>query len=79
MKKTVSRCEFNLRNKFKLIFHRGAKKVVQPKAKIIDDKSGLLIWKENDRAVATFKNIGEIEKSKTALKDAVRDWINATK
>lgn len=62
-----------------LIFHRGAKKIAQPKDKIIDDKSGFLVWKENDRAVASFKNIGDIEKSQSALKDTVSEWVKATK
>lgn len=61
-----------------LIFHRGAKKLVQPKNKIIDDTAGLLVWKENDRAVATFRSINEIEKAKADLKDVVGKWIKAT-
>lgn len=48
-----------------LIFHRGAKVKVQPKDRLIKDKIELLIWKENDRAIATFKNIDEIKKSKS--------------
>ena len=61
-----------------LIFHRGAKKLAQPKGKIIDDKSELLLWKENDRAVASFKNMEDIEKSKLPLKDIVKEWVKAT-
>jgi hypothetical protein len=60
-----------------LIFHRGAKKRVQPKQKLIDDTSGLLIWKENDRAIATFKTKADIEKSESALAQIVKDWIRA--
>ena len=37
-----------------LIFHRGVKKLPQTKDKVIDTNSGLLVWKENDRAVAFF-------------------------
>jgi len=62
-----------------LIFHRGAKKINQPKDKLIDDKSGLLTWKENDRALATFKNIDEIKKAKSSLEKIIYEWINATK
>lgn len=62
-----------------LIFHRGTKKLIQPKDKLIDDKSGLLIWKENDRAIATFKNMQDIENGKDALMIIVNEWINATK
>ena len=61
-----------------LIFHRGAKVQQQPENKMIDDKSSLLTWKENDRAVATFKNMDEIEKHSTALTEIVQEWIRAT-
>lgn len=36
-----------------LVFHKGAKKLTQPKGKLIDD-NWLLTWKENDRAIAAF-------------------------
>ncbi len=62
-----------------LIFHRGAKKQVQPKEKLIEEHSKLLIWKENDRAIATFKNMDEIENAETNLTEIVKKWINATK
>lgn len=61
-----------------LIFHRGAKKLAQPAGKLIDDTSGLLAWKENDRAVATFKNVGEIEKCQFDLTRIINDWIEVT-
>lgn len=62
-----------------LIFHRGAKKLAQPKDKIIDDNWGLLVWKEHDRAVASFKDASSIEQSKPALENIVNKWIEATK
>jgi hypothetical protein len=62
-----------------VIFHRGIKKLVQPKDKIIDDNSALLVWKENDRAVVSFKDIKSIEKTGSELKDIVNKWITATK
>lgn len=62
-----------------LIFHRGAKKIIQPKDKLIDDKSGLLIWKENDRAIAAFKNIDEIKKAESNLEKIINSWISAAK
>lgn len=61
-----------------LIFHRGAKVQKQPKDRLIKDDSGLLTWKENDRAVATFKNMVEIENSRSNLAKIVKDWISAT-
>lgn len=62
-----------------LIFHRGAKKQEQPKSKLVDDNSKLLIWKENDRAIATFKSMTDIENAKTNLIEIVKKWIEATK
>ncbi|MFD0988829.1 DUF1801 domain-containing protein [Mariniflexile jejuense] len=62
-----------------LIFHRGAKTLNQPKNKIINTDSSVIVWKENDRAVVTFKNLAEIEKGKTDLTDIVKKWIIATK
>lgn len=62
-----------------LIFHRGAKKQEQPKDKLIEDKTGLLIWKENDRAIATFKNIADVESRKEDLAKIVTEWVKATK
>ncbi len=58
-----------------LIFHRGAKVIAQPKDKLISDDSGLLVWKTNDRAVATFKNMEEIKTRKAAFLKIVKDWI----
>ncbi|XOV94201.1 MAG: DUF1801 domain-containing protein [Bacteroidota bacterium] len=62
-----------------LIFHRGARKQEQPKAKLIQTSSNLLTWKENDRAIATFKDSSEIEKSEANLVEIVGKWIEATK
>lgn len=62
-----------------LIFHRGAKVKEQPKDKLIRENFGILTWKGNDRAIATFKNMQEIENSKTVLTKIVMEWINVTK
>jgi hypothetical protein len=64
--------------KIQLIFHRGAKAQEQPTNKLIADHSGLLTWKENDRAVATFYSAAEIESHRAALAQIVTDWIWAT-
>jgi Domain of unknown function (DU1801). len=61
-----------------LIFHRGVKKLEQPKERLLSTNAKLLAWKENDRAIASFKNKTEIENSKSELKDIVKDWIKAT-
>jgi hypothetical protein len=62
-----------------LIFHRGAKKHEQPKEKLIQTSSNLLTWKENDRAIATFKKSSEIEHSEADLVEIVEKWVAATK
>lgn len=37
------------------------------------------MWKENDRAIVTFKNITEIENGKNDLISIVNEWILETK
>jgi hypothetical protein len=61
-----------------LIFHCGAKVQKQPENRLIKDDSGVLSWKENDRAVATFRNMAEIEQKKSDLARIIQDWIKAT-
>jgi hypothetical protein len=61
-----------------LIFHRGAKVKEQPPEKLIKDASGLLTWKGNDRAIASFRKMEEIEINKPGLAKIIRDWISAT-
>lgn len=61
-----------------LIFHRGAKKQEQPKERMIQTQSTILTWKEHDRAIATFKNMTDVEKSEADLAAIVHDWIKAT-
>lgn len=60
-----------------LIFHRGAKKQEQPKDKLIKEHSKLLTWKENDRAIATFKNMADIKNAQAELTVIVNMWIVA--
>lgn len=60
-----------------LIFHRGAKKQEQPVNHLIEDPNGLLTWKENDRAIATFTTNEDIEKNKGIISQLVTDWISA--
>lgn len=62
-----------------LIFHRGAKKLPQPSSPLLNDTSGILVWKENDRAVATFKNVDEINRYRTALIGIIKEWINVNR
>ena len=62
-----------------LIFHRGAKKQTQPKDKLISNKSKMLVWKENDRAIVTFKSLQDIESGKNELTSILNEWIKAAK
>ncbi|MAZ28494.1 MAG: hypothetical protein CL868_15625 [Cytophagaceae bacterium] len=60
-----------------LIFHRGVKKQEQPQHKIIDTDAALLQWKENDRAILSFKNVDEIENARLNIIDIVKKWVEA--
>ena len=62
-----------------LVFHRGAKKQPQPKQKLISNKSEILVWKDNSRAVITFKGLPEIEKGQQMLADIVNEWLEASR
>src|SRR5690554_1263184 len=62
-----------------LIFHRGTKKQEQPKDKLIVNKSKMLVWKENDRAIITFKSLQDIENGEGELEAIINEWVNATK
>lgn len=58
-----------------LIFHRGAKSKKLPARLLIQDSSGLLEWKANDRALVKFSSQAEINKHKTTLKRIINEWI----
>jgi hypothetical protein len=60
-----------------LVFHRGAKVLEQPRNRLINDNSGMLTWKTNDRAVATFKNMEDITSSASPLAKIINDWLEA--
>lgn len=67
------------KKQIQIIFHCGTKKQTQPKKKLITNKSKMLVWKENDRAIITFKSLQDIKNGKAELADIVNEWINATK
>jgi hypothetical protein len=62
-----------------LIFHCGAKVKEQPKEKLIKEDFGILLWKGNDRAIATFRSKEEINDNINHLPKIITQWINATK
>jgi hypothetical protein len=37
-----------------------------------------LIWKENDRAIASFKSLNEIQENSQMIREIVEKWIEAT-
>ncbi|MFZ1703024.1 MAG: DUF1801 domain-containing protein [Saprospiraceae bacterium] len=59
-----------------LIFHRGVKVLEMPAQHLIDDSSGLMSWKTNDRAVVTFTNLEEIKENLDALTIIIHSWIS---
>ena len=57
-----------------IIFHLGAK-VRQTPSVVIDDPDGLLKWLGKDRAMVSFKDMGEIRARRAAFERIVRQWI----
>lgn len=69
---------FNLRkpDAIQIIFHGGAKaRSDGPRATTIADPSKLLKWAAADRAVATFKDMDQVDCERTALTAIVRAWV----
>lgn len=64
--------------KLQIIFHRGAKVKEQPKERVLSERYDILLWKENDRAIASFKSLEEIQEKSMMLKEVVTKWIEAT-
>ena len=58
-----------------IIFHCGAKVKEQPQNKLIDNDFGLLQWKENNRAVASFKSMNDIEINNEQIQSIVKQWL----
>lgn len=75
------RITFNLAGKgfFRLIFHCGAKATEKkPKDKLFEDKTGLLEWAANDRAVAKFTDMHDVKAKKNALIKTIDTWLKVT-
>lgn len=74
------RITLNLQGKgfFRLIFHCGAKVKTQPdNERIIDDKTGLLEWASNDRAILKLTDWNDLQSKKEQLKEVAAAWIAA--
>lgn len=63
---------------FHLILHRGAKVLEEPREKLLKEDHGLLNWKANDRAVATFKDSSSFNKARGHIKAIVENWLRQT-
>lgn len=68
----------NPSNQLQIILHRGAKVKEQPKERILIGTYDILAWKENDRAIASFKTLEEIQRKSAMLKEIIVKWIEAT-
>lgn len=68
----------NSPKQIQIIFHRGAKVQEQPPERILSDTYSILLWKENDRAIASFKNLNEIQENSSMLKEVITQWIEST-
>jgi uncharacterized protein YdhG (YjbR/CyaY superfamily) len=60
-----------------IVFHLGAKVKAQPNEKLINDEYNILVWKENNRAIATYNNVAEIEIDELKIAETVRCWVQA--
>jgi hypothetical protein len=58
-----------------IVFHTGAKVKPNATAIAVDDPSGLLKWAAQDRCVATFADMQDIEAKRSALVTIVQQWI----
>jgi hypothetical protein len=58
-----------------LVFHRGAKVKDPIPHRLIDDPQGILLWKTNDRAIATFTDSKSIHAQDKALTQVIKDWL----
>ena len=68
----------NSPKQLQIIFHRGAKVLEQAEERLLSEKYDILQWKENDRAIASFKSLNEIQENSSMLKEVVTKWIEAT-
>lgn len=75
------RITFNLHknDQILVVFHRGAKgKETKSDAPLFTDSTGLLQWLSNERAVAKFFSLEEVQEKKIKIKKLVKDWLKAT-
>ena len=64
----------------RLVLHSGAVKREVPVQLrgVVEDATGLLVWKGPDRAVATFRSVEEVQAHSGALTRILQRWIELT-
>lgn len=70
--------KINHPKQIQVIFHRGSKVKEKPSEKILKENFPFLKWRENDRAVATFKSREEILENREMIVDFAGKWLDAT-
>jgi len=73
------RITFNLSapDRVRLIFHCGVKtRAAKGRVPVAD--RGLLEWAADDRGIATFRSLAEVEAAGSSLRELVRAWLAAT-
>jgi hypothetical protein len=58
-----------------VIFHRGAKAKPSGSSRYVEDPSGILEWITNDRCIAKFDGMSDIDAKKDALRAVVAQWV----
>lgn len=69
---------FHLRakNGVQVVLHRGAKVRAAVDARsTISDPTGLLEWREADRATLTFRGRSDVEEKRGAFTEIIRQWL----
>lgn len=73
------RITFNLMNKeglVKLVFHMGATRKEDKKAKpVMDDSSGLMEWSSDIRGMVTVTSLEDIAQKRAQLQSVISQWL----
>ena len=64
---------------FQLIFHCGSKPRTDLKDNLIEDDTGLLIWKSKDRAIIELYKLSNIDKTAIEIVSLIKKWIKASR
>lgn len=76
------RITFNLhgKNNFRLIFHCGPKmeEPTSVKGRLIEDNNGILKWASDERAIAEFTDMNDVQAKSSALSETVKKWLEAS-